>query len=132
MTQARPYVDVERLLVPWLGSQINCRVVTDLPANLERQVPLLQIQRVGGADTRPGLDFAGLDVDAYGPDRAAAVELAEQTRHALRFRLPGTQIGGAVFTRVDTTEAPSFRPYDNTDLRRFGATYRVIVHIVGE
>ncbi len=128
---AQPYADVERILVPWLGSQCSCRVVTDLPANLERQVPLLQIQRVGGADARPGLDFVGLDVDAYGPNRGSAVSLAENARHALRFVLPGTQIDGAVFTRVDTTEAPAFRPYDNTDLRRFGATYRLIVHITG-
>lgn len=131
MIQARPYVDVERLLVQWLGSQLNCRVVTDLPADLEKRIPLLQIQRIGGADLRPGLDSVGLDVDAYGPDRESTAALAEQVRHALRFVLPGTEIEGAVFTRVDTTEAPSFRPYDNTDLRRFGATYRLIVHIVG-
>lgn len=131
MTTAQPYVDVERLLVQWLGQQLNCRVVTDLPANLQTQVPLLQIQRVGGADARPGLDFVGLDVDAYGPNRGSAVALAENARYALRFRLPGVQLDGAVFTRIDTTEAPSFRPYDNTDLRRFGATYRLIVHIVG-
>lgn len=131
MSTARPYPDVERLLVPWLGEQCQCRVVTDLPANLESQVPLLQIQRVGGSDPRPGLDFVGLEVDAYGPDRGTAIAYAEDARHALRFELPGTQIEGAVFTRVDTTEAPSYRPYDNTDLRRFGATYRLIVHNVG-
>jgi hypothetical protein len=131
VTDPQPYVDVERLLVQWLGSQLACRVVTDLPANLEKQVPLIQIMRLGGGDARPGLDVAGLDVDAYGADRGAAVALAEKARHALRFRLPGTQIDSAVFTRVDTTEAPSFRPYDNTDLRRFGATYRLTIHIVG-
>lgn len=131
MSPARPYVDVERLLVPWLGEQCQCRVVTDLPANLDTQVPLLQIQRVGGTDPRPGLDFVGLDVDAYGPDRATAVSYAEDARYALRFELPGTQIEGAVFTRVDTTEAPALRPYDNTKLRRFGATYRLIVHNIG-
>lgn len=131
MITAQPYKDVERLLVQWLGQQLNCRVVTDLPADLQTQVPLLQIQRAGGADTRPGLDFVGLDVDAYGPNRGSAVALAENARYALRFRLPGVQLDGAVFARVDTTEAPSFRPYDNTDLRRFGATYRLIVHIVG-
>ena len=132
MTQsALLYVDVERLLVTWLGSRLNCRVVTDLPANLEKQVPLLQIGRYGGSDIRPGLDVAFLDVDAYGPDRGSAVALAEKARHALRFTLPNTQVDGAVFTRVDTIDAPSFRPYDNTDLRRFGASYRLIVHIVG-
>ncbi len=131
MTSALPYVDVERLLVQWLGSELTCRVLTDLPANLVQVVPLLQIQRIGGADLRPGLDFCDLDVDAYGPDRGSAVALAERARHALRFRLPGTQIDGAVFTSVQTSEAPNFRPYDNTALRRFGATYRLVIHIVG-
>ena len=132
MTVAQPYVDVERVLVAWLGAQLNRRVVTDLPADLEKQVPLVQIRRVGGGDFRPGLDTAGLDVDVYGPDRATTVALAEQARHALRFRLPGTQIGPAVFTRVDTIEAPSYRPYDASGLRRFGATYRLTIHIVGD
>jgi len=131
MGGTQPYADVERLLVGWLGEQCNCRVVTDLPADLEKWVPLLQIQRIGGSDPRPGLDIVGLDVDAYGPDRGSAIELAEDARHALRFELPGTQLENAVITRVDTTEAPSYRPYDNTELRRFGGTYRVIVHIVG-
>jgi hypothetical protein len=123
-------VDVERLLVSWLGSALNCRVLTDLPANLVNQIPLLQIARYGGGDAAPGLDEVLLDVDAYGPDRASAVALAEQARYQLRFVLAGTQIDGAVFTRVDTVEAPNFRPYDNTSLRRFGASYRLYVHIV--
>ncbi len=132
MTQsALPYVDIERVLVGWLGSRLNCRVVTDLPANLAQQVPLLQIGRYGGADIAPGLDVVDLDVDAYGPDRGSAVSLAEKARHALRFTLPNQQINGAVFARVNTIDAPSFRPYDNTDLRRFGASYRLYVHIVG-
>ena len=131
MITAQPYVDVERLLVGWLGGACTCRVVTDLPADLDKQIPLLRIQRTGGGDLRPGLDTVALEVDAFGPNRGSAVALAEKARHALRFRLPGTQLDGAVFTRVDTVEAPSFRPYDNTALRRFGASYRLVVHIVG-
>lgn len=126
-----PYVDVEKTLVTWLGAQLACRVVTELPADLEKRVPLLQIQRTGGTDTRPGLDFAALEVEAYGPDRGSAFTLAEQARSALRFILPGQQIGGAVFTDVQTIEAPAYRPYDNTALRRFGASYRLVVHMVG-
>lgn len=125
-----PYVDTERILVAWLSAQLACRVVTDLPADLEKRVPLLQIQRFGGADVAPGLDVVSLDVDSYGPDRGSAIALAEDARAALRFELPGTQIDGAVFTRVTTIEGPAFRPYDNTALRRFGATYQIYVHIV--
>jgi hypothetical protein len=128
---ALPYVDVERILVGWLGDKLSCRVVTELPSNLEQVTPLLQIERNGGADTRPGLDFCVLDVDAFGANRATAADLAEKARWNLRFGLPGTQIEGAVFTACETLEAPSYRPYDNTDLRRFGATYQLVVHVVG-
>lgn len=127
---ALPYADVELALGGWLRTALGCRVVTDLPADLLGALPLLQIARFGGGDVAPGLDEVLLDTDAYGIDRATAVGLAEATRQQLRFVLPGTQIGGAVFTRVDTTQAPSFRPYDNTALRRFGASYRLYVHVV--
>lgn len=126
-----PYVDAERILVTWLGAQCSCRVVTELPADLEKRVPLIQIERTGGSDTRPGLDFVALEVDAYGPDRGSAYALAESARYALRFELPGQQINGAVFTEVQTVAAPAYRPYDNTGLRRFGASYRLVLHIVG-
>jgi hypothetical protein len=131
VTSALPYVDVERILVSWLSGQLSCRVLTDLPADLQDRVPLLQIARFGGGDIAPGLDVADLDVDAFGPDRGSAVALAEQARFALRFTLPGTQIDGAVFTRTETVEGPAFRPYANTGLRRYGATYRLYVHITG-
>lgn len=130
MSPALPYVDIERVLVGWLSTALSCRVLTDLPANLAAEVPLVQIARYGGGDYLPGLDEVLLDVDAFGPDRASAVALAEAARYQLRFVLAGTQIGGAVITRVETIEAPSFRPYDNTNLRRFGASYRLFVHIV--
>jgi hypothetical protein len=125
------FVDVERLLVIWLSGRLGRRVLTDLPGDLAGQVPLVQIARYGGADERPGLDTVLLDVDAYGANRGSAVALAEAARHALRFALPGEQLDRAVVTRVDTLEAPSLRPYDNTDVRRFGATYRLILHLVG-
>lgn len=135
MASSLVYADVERILVAWLGNACTCRVVTDLPADLDDQVPLLQVTRYGGADERPGLEFALIDVDAYGQDRGSAIALAEGARTALRSELPGTQItDGAttvVITRVDTLSAPSYRPYDNTALRRIGAEYRLYLHTVG-
>jgi len=126
----QPYADIEELIGGWLSQACGCRVLTDLPADLQQQVPLLQINRYGGADVAPGLDVALLDVDAFGPDRSTAVTYAERARRALRFDLPNTQIGYSVFTQVLTIEAPSYRPYDNTDLRRIGATYRLTIHNV--
>lgn len=130
MSQPVRYIDVERVLVAWLTDRLSVRVVTDLPADLERQVPILQLARFGGDDFYPGLDAAEVDVDAYGPDRATATQLAEDARSALRFELPGTQIENAVFARVNTLQAPVFKPYDNSALRRFGASYQIYIHMV--
>jgi hypothetical protein len=57
-----PYPDVERLLVAYLGAALGVRVVTDLPANLQQILPLVQVGRVGGADDVVTIDHARVDV----------------------------------------------------------------------
>lgn len=130
MSAPLPYVDVEALLVGWAPTVVSARCLTELPADLEAVLPVVQFSRYGGADNRPGLDTALIDVDAYGRDRAQAWALSEATRAGLRFNLVGRQLAGAVVTRVDTLAGPSARPYDDSTLRRFGASYRLTLHIV--
>jgi hypothetical protein len=60
-----PYPDVERLLVTYLGAALGVRVVTDLPANLQQILPLVQVGRVGGADDTVTIDHARVDVDVF-------------------------------------------------------------------
>lgn len=124
-----PNVDVEALLTGWLASTLSVRTVTDLPDNLADVLPVVQVVRIGGADddnlTR--FDAATVDVDCYDVDRASASNLAGRARDALRITLPGLTVGAGTVTKVQTITAPSWRPYDNTALRRFGATYRLTV-----
>jgi hypothetical protein len=121
-----PYPDVERLLVTYLGAALGVRVVTDLPANLQQILPLVQVGRVGGADDVVTIDRARVDVDVFATGRGAAVELAERCRDALRMSLPGQVVGGVTVSRVRTGEGPAWRPYDDTTgVRRFGATYEI-------
>jgi hypothetical protein len=120
-----PYPDVERLLVTHLGAALGVRVVTDLPANLQQILPLVQVGRFGGADVVT-MDHALMDIDGYAVSRAAALELAERCREELRFRLPGLQVGGAFVYTVRTMGGVAWRPYDDTtNVRRFGATYQI-------
>ena len=123
-----PYPDVELMLSAWLKTYLGVRVVTDTPSNLALVLPVVQITRYGGTDTVPGLDRATVDVDAYAANRTAAAMLAERVRYGLRFVLQGQQVGDITVSRVETIVGPSWRPYDNTALRRFGASYSLTLH----
>lgn len=121
------YADAELLAVTWLTPRLGVRVVTDTPAEMAKALPLVQVTRYGGADGQPTLDRVQLDVDCYTDNRRTALQLAEQVRDALRFDLPGTTVDGALVCAVDTIGAPAWRPFDVTGVRRFGASYRLII-----
>lgn len=120
--------DIEVELVAWLDAALDVRHLTDLPANLGEILPVNQLQRVGGDDDGFRLDRALVDINSYGATRAAASALARQTRHELVVNLRGTKTSAAVFGRVSTVSAPAWRPYENPDLRRMGATYELFFH----
>lgn len=124
--------DVEALLIPWLASTLTVRAVTDLPADdppgsFLAGLPYVQVTRIGGADddNLSSFDAPTVDVDCYAADRESVSALAARVHDALRVTLPGLTLAGATVTKVQTITGPSWRPYDNTSLRRFGATYRI-------
>lgn len=122
--------DVEVEIVAWMHDDLSVRVLTELPENLADVLPVVQVQRVGGDDDGLRLDRALVDVDVYGPTRAAASALARQAREGLVVRLRGVKTTAAVFGRVSTVSAPAWRPYENPALRRSGATYEIFFHPV--
>ncbi|MET9150077.1 hypothetical protein ABZX82_02160 [Streptomyces griseoflavus] len=122
--------DIEVELIARLNAALKVRHVTDLPAKLLEVLPVNQVQRIGGEDDGIRLDRALVTVDSYAADRAGASLLARRTRHELVERLPGVQTSRAVFGRVATISAPAWRPYENTALRRMGATYEIYFHPV--
>lgn len=123
-------VDIEVELVAWLGAELSVRVATELPATLADILPVLLVQRVGGDDDTFRLDRALVDVDAYAATRAEAAALAASARSRLVAALRGATTVNAVFGRVSTVQAPAWRPYENTNLRRIGATYEIFFHPV--
>lgn len=122
------YIDVELLLTTWIHATRGVKCVTELPSNLADVLPVVQVQRIAGADVELTLDQAVVDIDVYAADRASARLLADQVRHDMRLNLHGYTGGGGVVALVEVASGPHWLPYDNTNLRRYQASYRVTVH----
>ena len=126
-------VDVELLVIQWLQAQLGSGVVVrdELDNNLLDELPTVQVERIAaGDDDGFRLDRALVDVDVYAATRGGAITLATQIRGLVLGTLPGLTTGGAVVGRVRTLTAPGIRPYENTGLRRVGATYEIYSHPV--
>lgn len=121
--------DLELLLVPWLAATLGVRAVTEVPGTLSAAVPLLRVARVGGADddNDPKFDAPTISIDWFGMNRQAASDLATAGHLAMRVTLPGKTLNGSTITFVQTISGPSWRPWDDTDVRRYGSTYRLHV-----
>jgi hypothetical protein len=122
------YLPVEQLLAAWLGAQLSVGFYTELPANIASSVPLIQVVDIGGTETVRTFDEVLLDVETFAIGRAASRDLSAKARHALRYVLPGQRLGTGVAALCDVVTSPRWLPWDQTDVRRFGATYRVVIH----
>lgn len=126
------FVSVEDAIGPWLNAQTGVRVVTETPADIPAQ--LIQLVRAGGVDEPYGIDVATVDITAFSgtgdpiADRAGAHALAEKVRTLIIEHLPRQSFAGLVVTRTQTLTAPAWRPYDDTNVRRFGAVYQLTLH----
>ena len=123
--------NLEVILRAWVAPLLDgARVVSELPGDLETNLPLLPIVRGGGEDPRTFmcLDRAVIDVDAWGATRTDACGLAEALRLRFRRDLPNTVLDGFVFTWVTTQVAPRWQPDPNPKVRRYTATYEVGLH----
>ncbi|MET9728679.1 hypothetical protein [Streptomyces zaomyceticus] len=126
-------VDIELELIQWLQAKVGPSVVVrdEVDNSLLDDLPTIQVQRLpAGGDDGFRLDRALVDVDVYHSTRAAAIALAGQVRGWLLRELPGAVTENAVFGRVTSTPPPAVRPYENTALRRVGATYQIYSHPV--
>ena len=132
-----PLADAETLVRGWLATQFPAptyRVVTETPADLGA-VPTIVVGRIGGSSQDITLDNARVDITTFADTsgssaRANARALAAQVRTALMYHLPGQVTGGGAVTRVAEESAYHYVPYDNTNLRRFEATYRITIHSI--
>lgn len=132
-----PYGDIEKLLLDWAeplwpGIALN----NELPYNLTYQTDLLVISRLGGPmGAVPGMDTPMIDVDVFAVGRDRAKALAIEVTTAVRHRLTGVALSDNA-TRVKAVRSVAgvaLRAWDNTDLRRFGATFalttQTLIHL---
>ena len=121
------YVDVEKGLIDWLAAHFpSARVCAELPAELPAQT--IQVVRFGGGRPSVPFDEANVDIDCYAATREQARVLAEQVCSAVMYVLPGYKANGAIYLSADCFSAPSWAPYDNTNVRRMTAAYRLRTH----
>lgn len=121
---------IEDLLPGALRSKFaGVRVVTELPASLESAVPLLQVVGIGGSGDRLQFDNQRVDIDAFAATRSEARDLAQRLHDWLLRDLPGQMLGTATFVlTVSEFLAPTWTPYDNTDVRRFTCSVQINTH----
>ncbi|WP_181785071.1 hypothetical protein [Streptomyces phytophilus] len=126
-------VDIEVELIAWLVARLDPDVVVrdELDNTLLNELPTVQVERLpAGADDGIRLDHALVDVDVYAATKSEAADLANLIRGLLHTQLRGSVTENAVFGRIVTEAAPARRPYENTALRRIGATYSIYFHPV--
>lgn len=132
-----PLADAETLVRGWLATQFPSpayRVVTESPADLGA-VPTIVVGRIGGSSPVVTIDAARIDITCFDAidgtaPRQKARSLAAQVRTALMYHLPGQVTGGGAVQSVAEESAYHFVPYDNTNVRRFEATYRITIHSI--
>jgi hypothetical protein len=125
-------VDIELELITRGTARFPDAVVRDeLDNNLLKELPTIRFQQVpAGSDDGFRLARFLVDMDVFGESRSAAITLSRSVHAWLTGELPGSFGDTAVFGRVAALTLPGPRDYENTALRRFGATYEIFCHPV--
>ena len=125
-------VDIELELITRGTARFPSAVVRDeLDNSLLGELPTIQITQIPAGDD-DGVRLARMlvDIDVYAATRAGAIALGRDVHAWMTGELPGTYSSSVVFGRIGALTLPGVRPYDNTALRRVGATYAVFCHSV--
>lgn len=121
-------IDGEVLLVEWLTSAFpTAKVRTETTTNLAAEVPTIRIGQIGGTDRDYKIDHPLFMVDVFHSSRPLAKAFAEQVRDSIILNLPGQHVGSGSVRATGTVRAPSWLAWDNTGIRRYSATYQLII-----
>jgi hypothetical protein len=125
-------VDIELELIARATARFPAAVVRDeLDNNLLGELPTIQINQIpGGYDDGVKLARMIVDIDVYAATRADAIQLARDVHAWVTAELRGSSGPSIVFGRTGALTLPAPRDYENTGLRRVGATYELFCHPV--
>lgn len=124
--------DIELELITRGAARFPDAVVRDeLDNNLADELPTIQVQQIPAGDD-DGLRLARMlvDIDVYAATRADAITLAREVHAWVTGELRGSTGATLVIGRTSALTLPAPRPYENTALRRVGATYQFFCHPV--
>lgn len=125
-------VDIELELITRGTARFPDAIVRDeLDNRLLGELPTIQIEQIpGGGDD--GLRLARLivDINVYAANRADAIALAREVHDWVTGELRGSSGDSIAIGRTGCLSLPAVRPYENTSLRRVGATYEIFCHPV--
>lgn len=128
------YPDIETLLLDWLEATypelapgpLGRRVDTETPANLQQLLAddgvVVRVGLLAGRDDGV-TDYSVVDVDVFADSRATAYAWAVGIRSQVTSG--PHRVGSAVIDRVVTEEKPRRLPWEDENIWRFGATYRI-------
>ena len=125
-------VDIELELITRATARFPQAVVRDeLDNQLLKELPTIQITQIPAGDD-DGIRLARMlvDIDVYAATRADAFTLSREVHAWVTGELRGSASAGLVIGRAGAVTLPAVRPYENTDLRRVGATYEIFCHPV--
>ncbi|MFD9442160.1 hypothetical protein [Streptomyces sp. NPDC060001] len=114
--------DIEAVLAPWVEATFDVFSAAETPADMEKRLPVVRVERIGGSDERFTL-HPRVAVDVFAATADEARTLAGRIRNALLF-LRGP-VNGAVIRDVRCDAGPSRQPWANEAVHRRGATYSV-------
>jgi hypothetical protein len=119
---------IEALLVPWLASTLDLRVVTELPDDLQVVVPLVRVTAIGGSADPSNRLFTmpRVSIDSFAVGYGPAGDLADDVDAAMH-KLAGVTLGAVTVTRVDTASLPAWVPYADTVIRHFVGSFQLHV-----
>lgn len=122
-----PFPDIELALHDWFPQQTwwpaAARVVTRTPTELETQLPVVQVTRVGGASDRLH-DRPRVDVNVFAATEDDAQTLAQTIRDAL---VPGpVRTPRGLLDRVRCEVGPNRVPYANPNVWYVTAAYQFV------
>jgi hypothetical protein len=122
-------IDIEAVLVGWLEDTIeDVRASTETPADLDERLPWLRVRRVSGPYDGFRLDRPAVDIEVFAATGAEASALALQIQQLMHVQFARAKVGDAVISQVKTLSGPHETPYGNPNMRRYEASYSLVVH----